>query len=294
MKHPALPFESRFFVRNGLRQHYLDAGSGDPVVMLHGNPTWCLYYRDLAAALGGSHRVIVPDHIGCGLSDKPGDEWYRYTLASRVDDLEALLDSLGARERVTLVLHDWGGMIGMAWACRRPEAVRRLVILNTAAFGLPAGRRLPWSLRLCRTPLGAVLVRGCNAFAWAAGRFCCTRRPMDRALRRLYREPYGSWAERVAVQRFVEDIPLGPGDEAYALVRSVEDSLGRFAEVPALICWGLRDFVFDRHFLAEWRRRLPRAEAREFPDAGHYVLEDAGDEIIPLVSDFLRRNPIGR
>src|ERR1700726_1277861 len=101
-----------------LRLHYLDEGQGPPIVMLHGNPTWSYYYRDLVKGLCGEHRVIVPDHIGCGGSDKPGDDRYEYPLERRVFDLEALLDHLGLRDNLTLVLHDWGGMIGMAFAHR--------------------------------------------------------------------------------------------------------------------------------------------------------------------------------
>ena len=109
------PFESNYFdVGAGIAMHYVDEGEGHPVVMVHGNPTWSFYYRRLITALSKNHRVIVPDHIGCGFSDKPGDDLYQYTLKSRVDDLENLLDSLGVSENITLVLHDWGGMIGMA------------------------------------------------------------------------------------------------------------------------------------------------------------------------------------
>ena len=131
------PFQSRFFEHLGLRLHYLDEGAGDPVVMLHGNPTWSFYYRRLVEALRTSHRVIAPDHIGCGLSDKPDDGHYDYTLARRVEDLDALLEWLGVEKNVTLVLHDWGGMIGMTWACRHPERIARIVVLNTAAFPMP-------------------------------------------------------------------------------------------------------------------------------------------------------------
>ena len=292
IKHPSLPFSSRFLARGALRQHYLDAGSGEPVVMVHGNPTWAIYYRELARALSDAYRVIVPDHMGCGLSSKPGDDRYEYTLKSRADDLEALLEEIGVRDRVTLVLHDWGGMIGMAYAARHPGRIWRLVVLNTAAFPLPPGKSLPWALRACRSPVGALLVRGANAFAWAASRLCCARKPMSPELRRLYLEPYDSWAHRIAVQRFVEDIPLKPGDKAYALLGRVADSLAQFRALPMLICWGEKDFVFDRHFLEEWVRRFPGAEVHRFPDAGHYVLEDAGDEIIPLVRDFLARHPL--
>src|SRR3954452_2796843 len=153
----------RDFLRDGLRLHYLDEGEGEPVVMVHGNPTWSFYFRDLVEAMNGSYRTIVPDHIGCGRSDKPDDSRYEYTLKSRVDDLEALLDHLEVDRGITLVLHDWGGMIGMAYAARHPERISRLVILNTGASPLPATKPFPWALRVCRdTRLGAGLVRGLN------------------------------------------------------------------------------------------------------------------------------------
>src|SRR5437764_2145304 len=161
-RHPTS--DTRFLHLDGLRYHYVDEGRGDPVVMLHGNPTWSFYFRDLIRDLRSDYRVIAPDHVGMGLSDKPDDSRYEYTLRRRVDDLETLLERTGVGDRVTLVLHDWGGMIGMAWASRHPERVRRLVVLNTAAFRLPPTKRLPLSLRLCRSPLGPLLVRGLNLF----------------------------------------------------------------------------------------------------------------------------------
>ena len=209
--------------------------------------------------------MIVPDHIGCGLSDKPDIDQYPYTLERRVQDLDALLEHLGVRENVTLVLHDWGGMIGMASAHRRPERVKRLVILNTAAFHMPPGKRLPWSLYLCRNPLiGPFLVRGLNAFSRAAVRWCATRRPLTPEARAGYLAPYDSWRNRVAVLRFVQDIPLRPGDPSYDLVSEVQDGLQRFRDLPMLICWGEKDFVFDRHFLEEWRQAIPRSGSPRF------------------------------
>ncbi len=284
--------QGQFLDLQGLRYHYLDEGRGEPVVMLHGNPTWSFYYRELVRGLRGEYRTVVPDHIGCGLSDKPGDDRYEYTLGRRVEDLEALLDYLGLRENLTLVLHDWGGMIGMAYAHRHPERVKRLVVLNTAGFRMPAGKRLPRSLWLFRnTPLGPLLIRGLNAFCRGAARYCA-RRPLTGPVRAGYLAPYDSWRNRIAVLRFVQDIPLAPGDRSYELVREVDEGLHRFRRVPMLLCWGERDFVFDLDFLAEWRRRFPDAEVHRFPDAGHYVLEDAAAQIVPLVHDFLKRHPL--
>jgi len=284
------PFESNFLDRGGLQYHYVDEGQGDPVVMLHGNPTWSFYYRNLIQALRGGHRTIAPDHIGCGLSDKPADDRYEYTLRSRVEDLEALLENLGIDREITLVLHDWGGMIGMLYAVRHPKRIKRLVILNTSAFHLPKTKRLPWALWLCRnTALGAFLVRGFNAFSAVASHVCCARQKMSREVRRAYREPYNSWQNRIATLRFVQDIPIKPGDTAYDLVSEVEQNVGKLAEKPVLICWGLKDFVFDHHFLRSWEQHFPDAEIHRFEDCGHYILEDASQEVIAHIGDFLKR-----
>ena len=295
MSLPQYPFQgSRFEVRPGIQMHYLDEGPRDapPIVMVHGNPSWSYYYRRLVSALSTRHRCIVPDHIGMGLSDKPDDAAYRYTLESRIDDLEALLAHLGVERDVTLVVHDWGGMIGFGWAMRKPEIVRRLVILNTAAFPLPAGKPLPWQLKLVRnTKLGALLVRGFNAFAWGAATQGVMRRmPADE--KRALLSPYNSWHNRISTLRFVQDIPLKAGDPGYDIVADSEKRLHQFADRPAIACWGLKDFVFDADFLDGFRQRLPQLDVHAWEDAGHYVLEDAHERIIPLVTQFLADHPL--
>ena len=269
------------------RMHYVDEGQGDPVLMVHGNPSWSFFYRNLIEALKSSHRMIAPDHIGCGRSDKPNDDHYDYTLSTRVADLGTFIDSLDLRD-ITLVVHDWGGMIGMAWAAQHADRIAKLVVMNTAAFPLPSDKKLPASLALARTPgIGALLVRGANAFSRGAVRYCVTRRPMSEAVAAGYLEPYDNWAHRIAVHRFVQDIPLEEFDRAYPVVRETADALGQLVDKPMLICWGHKDFVFGREFLDEWIRRFPSADVRRFEDCGHYVLEDAGEEIIPLVREFV-------
>ena len=287
---PALfTFRSNFFDRGaGLQMHYLDEGQGAPVLMVHGNPSWSFYYRNLVKALSGTRRCIVPDHIGMGLSDKPDDAAYSYTLKQRIDDLDALVSSLNLSEPLTLVVHDWGGMIGFGWAVRHPELVARIVILNTGAFPLPREKALPKRLKLTRTGLGAFLVRGFNAFSFAATKMGCTRNKMSPEISLAYRAPYDSWKNRIATLRFVQDIPLGPEDEGYDLVENVAANLHQFKSVPALIAWGGKDFVFDDAFLRQWRQYLPQAKVHVMADAGHYILEDAAEEVVPLVADFIR------
>ncbi len=287
------PFQNNFLERNGLKYHYLDEGEGDPVVMVHGNPSWSFYYRNLARALRDRYRVIVPDHIGCGLSEKPADADYSYTLKSRIDDLEALLEHLDICERITLVVHDWGGMIGMGYAVRHPERIARLVILNTAAFHLPAEKEFPKALQICRdTAFGAFLVQRLNLFAVVAALVGCKRNPMPPKMRSAYCAPYNSAKNRIATLRFVQDIPLKPEDPGYDLITEIAIGLKQFAHLPMTICWGLKDFVFDHHFLKEWTVRFPDAEVHSFDDCGHYILEDAQDEVIPIIEQFLAAHPI--
>jgi haloalkane dehalogenase len=285
------PFQGKILDLDGLSYHYLDEGDGPPVVMIHGNPSWSFYYRDLVLALRGKYRAVAPDHIGCGRSGKPDDSRYDYTLERRVQDLGKLIDHLGS-DKVTLVVHDWGGMIGMTWATQNPERVERLVVLNTAAFPLPASKSFPYPIALARIPgLGPMLVRGFNAFARGAVRFCVTRTRMSPEVAAGYLEPYNSWRNRIALQRFVEDIPLRRSDRTWRLVNETAGKLGELRSVPMLICWGMRDFVFDVHFLDEFIRRFPDAEVHRFDDAGHYILEDAREDVIPLISSFLAEHP---
>ncbi len=287
------PWSSHFLeVPGGHRLHYLDEGSGDPVLMLHGNPTWSILWRHLLPPLAKTNRCIVPDHVGCGLSDKPPDDRYDYILERRVADIEALVDHLRLGNNVTLALHDWGGMIGLAYAVRHPERIKRLMLFNTAGFGLPPGRSLPWQVGVVRyLPPFSVAVRGLNAFVRGAARTCSTQAGgLNERVRAAFVAPYDSWSNRVAIQRFVEDIPLSPRDRSYALVQEVAAKLEFFRTTPTFIGWGEHDFVFDGHFLSEWERRMPHAEIHRFARAGHYLFEDAHAELVPLVERFVARS----
>ena len=281
------PFVGKRQRVNGFEMHYLDEGQGRPVLMVHGNPTWSFYYRNLVLALRGNHRCIVPDHIGCGYSEKPPLAQYPYTLANRVADLGALIDSLQLTEPLDLIVHDWGGMIGMAWATQNPEKVRRVTFLNTGAFPLPATKKLPERLWLARdTKLGAFLVTRFNAFAVAAT-FMTTQKPLSAELKAAYTAPYDSPENRIATLRFVQDIPLSPKDPGYDIVAATAARLPAFAkDHPALICWGAHDWVFDDHFLRAFQGYWPSAPVHRYETAGHYVLEDEGPAIQALVQSF--------
>jgi pimeloyl-ACP methyl ester carboxylesterase len=291
---PDYPFTRHFFDVGGAKMHFLDEGprEAEPILMLHGNPTWSFIYRHVVTALSADYRCIAPDHVGMGLSDTPAEDRYRYTLTRRVDDIDRLLDHLGITKNLTLLLHDWGGMIGMTWARRRRSAVRRIALLNTAAFPLPEGAKLPWQLTFSRTALGALAIRGFNAFSRYAVRRCVTRRPLRREIAAAYLAPYRSWHERLAVLRFVQDIPLSAADESYGEVEATAGALKSFGDRPAIIFWGMKDFVFDDRFLRRWLEYLPGAEVHRYDDSGHYLLEERGEEIIPLLREFLSSHPL--
>lgn len=278
------PFRSRYLALGDHRLHYLDEGEGEPLLLLHGNPTWSFYYRDLVKGLSDRWRVIAPDHMGCGLSDKP--QRFPYTLASHIENAGRLIEHLGL-ESINLGVHDWGGAIGFGWAVRNAARVKRLIVFNTAAFFGPC----PWRIRLCRPPLlGELLVRGLNGFARPATWIACRHRErMTPAVRRGYLLPYDSFANRVAVLAFVRDIPLRRETPTGVRIAEIEAGLPTLANKPMLIGWGGRDFCFHDGYLTEWRRRFPSAEVHRFADAGHYVVEDAHERIVPLVREFLGR-----
>ena len=273
-----------FVTSRGATMSYVDAGprADEIVLMLHGNPTWSYYFRHLIAAVSPKLRCVAPDHIGMGRSEKP--ENYGYTLATRIADIEAFVASLGTK-RVHLVVHDWGGAIGFGFAAKHPEMIGRLVILNTAAFSSP---HIPARIALFKAPvIGPLIVRGLNGFAWPATWMAMHERTLTAEEKRAYLAPYDSWAHRVAVSEFVRDIPMAPSHRSWATLAAVEQGLAQFRDRPAAILWGGRDFCFNDHFLARWREIFPQASVTRFANAGHYVLDDAREEIVPLAANFL-------
>ena len=283
------PFSSSFMKIRGLDYHYIDEGRGEPVVMLHGNPTWSYYYRSLIKGLSPGYRCLVPDHIGCGLSEKPDETRYDFRLNSRVKDLEVFLDCLKIKKDITLVLHDWGGMIGMAYAVRYPERIKRLVILNTAAFFLPNQKRLPIRLQIARNMkfISKPAILNFNLFAIAA-LYMSSQKGLDKETKKALIAPYDKPGNRLAILKFVQDIPLSPSDFSYSVVSNTEQNLFRLKDKPMLICWGLKDFVFDKDFLMQWRQRFPDAKVYSFPQAGHYILEDIPKTVLEHVNHLLK------
>jgi haloalkane dehalogenase len=279
------PFASHYLDFDGVRYHYVDEGEGEPILFVHGNPTWSFAWRNLIKGLSPQYRTLAVDHVGCGFSDKPGN--YPYVLSQHVDNLCRFVEELDLRN-VTLVAHDWGGAIGTGTAIRLRDRFSRIVLMNTAAF---RSQRIPLRISVCRIPLlGALGVRGLNLFAGAATRMAIEHpERMTAAVKAGYLAPYDNWAHRVAIQRFVEDIPLRPSHPSYSTLVEIENGLESLKDLPMLLIWGERDWCFTVDFLREFQERFPQAETLALPEAGHYVFEDAHEEIVPRLREFLKK-----
>ncbi|HBC87569.1 MAG TPA: alpha/beta hydrolase [Lentisphaeria bacterium] len=275
------PFKSNFFKIKNYNYHYLDEGRGEPLVMLHGNPSWSFLFRNLIPELSREHRVIVPDHLGCGLSDKPQN--FQYRLETHIDNLEEFLLALNL-ENINLLVHDWGGPIGLGFAIRYPERIKRLIITNTAAF---TDTRLPSRIALCKTPwLGEMLVRKFNLFC-KASLSMTTVRKMPQDVKDGFILPYDSYENRIAVYNFIKDIPIIPEDPSYETLVGIEHGLWMFREQPVAIVWGMKDWCFNPGFLKKWKDIYPQATVLPLYEAGHYLFEDKPHEITEFVKKFI-------
>lgn len=275
------PFKSNFLkLDNDLSMHYVDEGSGDPILMVHGNPTWSFYYRNLTKEFSTTNRVIVPDHIGCGLSDKPQD--WDYILENHICNLEKLVLKLELKN-IVLVVHDWGGAIGFGLLERHPELVKKIVILNTAAY---TSEYIAPQINICRTPFfGEEVIRRFNAFAGPAT-FMAVTKKLDKDVKKGFLFPYNNYKNRIATAKFVTDIPMSKSHRSFETLDKIEKSLSQH-KCPKLILWGRKDFCFNDYFLNKWQQIYPEANVKIFEDAGHYVIEDAKEEVIGEMRQFI-------
>ena len=272
--------------------HVLDSGSpvGEALgtlLCVHGNPTWSYLWRRLVAEPPPGWRVVAPDQLGMGYSERLGEP---RTYAQRVADLGDLTSALGIDGPVVVVAHDWGGPISLGWAEQHLDQLNGLILTNTAVHQ-PADSAAPSLIRLARTPVlrdnvcvrTPVFVRGTTAVSWP---------PLSREVRDAFAAPYDRAATRVAVGDFVADIPLEPSHPSMAALEDVRDGLAKLDGVPALALWGPRDPVFTDHHLRDLIERLPQLAVHRFEGASHLVTEDrpqAFDAIRRWVADLPRR-----
>lgn len=262
------------------------AAAEQPVILcVHGNPTWSFYWRSVFERFASSHRVIAVDHIGCGLSDKPPQRQFNYSLATHRDNLIRLIDELDL-QRVILLAHDWGGAIGLSAAIARRERMAGIMLLNTGAFPPPY---LPWRIAACRWPVvGTLGVRGANLFARAAVTMAMSKHRLAPAVAQGLLAPYGNWDERVAIDAFVKDIPMSPDHPTYAVLERLEAELSALAHLPKLLVWGMQDWCFRPECLERFLSHWPDATAVRLADVGHYVIEDDPEATLAAIADFLQ------
>jgi len=274
------PFKRNWFERESIRIHYVDEGKGNPIVMFHACPMWSFAYRNLIRDLSADHRVIAFDLPGFGLST--AEKNFDFTLNGYINITETFLEALEI-EKATLVLHGWGGTVGMGYAVRHPRNIRSLVILNTLSF-TPGS--LPLRLHICRIPwLGAKLVVNLNLLLLGNRHHC-------KEIADAYDYPYRSCHSRYPLYRFVEDFPSVPESDSAQLIMEIEAGLWMFRSTPALIVWAMRDWLYTARQLKWWQRYLPGAEVHRLERAGRYIQEDAPDELSRFIRDFLVKNKI--
>jgi haloalkane dehalogenase len=262
--------------------HFVELGAGDPLLMVHGNPTWSFYFRRLLTDLGRDFRPIAIDHVGCGLSDKPVD--YPYCLKSHIDNLCSFVDQLRA-DSLTLIGHDWGGAIGLGTVLKRRDKFKRIVLLNTGAFPPDF---IPFRIQICRFPvLGRLAVQGLNLFARAAMTMA-TQQPggLAKNVAHGLLAPYDSWQSRTAIHRFVQDIPRSPSHPTWHLLQEIESQLPTLSDLPILLVWGMKDWCFRPSCLRRFQSYWPNAATVEIESAGHFVIEDAPDLVVDAIRQF--------
>lgn len=286
------PYDPEWFDGADGRMHYIDEGAGRPVVMVHGNPTWGYLYRNFVGpVVAAGYRVIVPDHLGFGRSDKP-DRAELYQIGAHAERLEALLESLDLSD-ATIVVQDWGGPIGLYWATRHPERVRSLFILNTFAHRPRSAVKLPFALKLFRAPVvGELMVKGFHAFV-RGGVFRMGVRNRDRLtpeVRAAYLAPHPKWSSRTSVLVFPREIPSGPEGRVSDLIGAIEEGLSEhFGDRPVAIAWPMQDIAFTPEMLEVWRGTFPNADITKIDGASHYIQEDAHEIVVPKLVEFLGR-----
>ena len=287
------PHEPQWFETADGRMAYIDEGEGRPVVLVHGNPTWgYLWRRFIPPLVEAGYRVIVPDHLGFGRSDKPTGDADVYRVPRHADRHEGLLEHLDLTD-ATPVVQDWGGPIGLAWATRHPERVHSLFILNTFAHRPRTETSLPLVVRLFRTPgVGEAMIQGghlfVRGFLFQAGVVHKDR--LTDEVKAAYLEPNGSWGERLPILVFPREIPSGPEGPVTDFVGDVETGLAEhFADKPVALAWPMQDPAFTPEYLDRWLGTFPDAEVTRIEEASHYVQEDAHEVVIPRLLEFLGR-----
>lgn len=276
------PFEARHVLVGGVRLHYVEAGAGEPVLFLHGNPTWSYLWRNVLPEVGRGHRAIAFDLPGFGRSEQPANGRYRFE--DHAEALAGVIDALGL-EQLSIVGHDWGGLLMMDWATRHADRVKKVALMSISV--VPVRGLLRPLLKLPRIPgPGWLLIQQLNLFLPLALRAGVRTRRLTPAELRYYREPFPDAASRYPMRRWTEQLPAGPGDAAYDAMVRIEAALPHF-ERPVLIVRGSRDPILTAGRARTIAQALPDARLEVLEGAGHFLQEDDPRAVARLLNDFL-------
>ena len=276
------PFASQTFDAPDGKIHYVDEGEGEPILMVHGTPTWSFLYRDLIKSLRDDYRVIAPDMLGFGLSEKPRN--YSYQIPDQTRNLQALIEHLDL-QHFTLVAHDFGGPTSLAYALDNPQNIKRIVLFNTWMWSLKDDLQMRISGSLIGSRLGLWLYKYANL-----------------EFNVIVPSVYGDKARftpqiRAHYEKLTHDEPFMVDVEWFyareLMARSAWfDSLwakrDAIQEIPALLVWGMRDSIFGENLLARWRTVFNQVRVHELADTGHFVQDEQGTALVPILQDFLQ------
>lgn len=279
-------YEPNYLDIDGFKMHFVDEGEGEPVLMLHGDPTWGYLWRNFIPSISETRRVIIPDHMGMGKSSVPKAP-YPYLLKNHISNLEELVLKLELND-ITLVLHDWGGPVGMGFAVRHPERIKRIIIMNTWAFAKWPGGELPRLLQIIRSDKGESFVLEKNGYVRRA-LLGTANNPENYTSQVLdaYLSPFPNPDSRLALLCWSRDITYSEADQSYNDMKQIEENLKLFTELPILIIWGMLDPVLPVSVLEKWLSIYPHAQVRRIEEASHFLQEDTPESVISEVNSFL-------
>jgi len=279
------PFKPNFRETNGFQMHYVDEGKGEPIVCVHGEPTWGYLYRKFITPLSMFNRVVVPDHMGFGKSDVPQDK--PYILAQHIDNFTKLLLELDLQD-ITLVCQNWGGPISLGFATAHPEKVKRLVIMNTGVGVLPVGTRT-WISDMEEKGIYEDVLGDMATFIPRMFAATLVSGPPSETLIRAYTAPFPNRASCVGAIAFPRDIPVGDDHPSAKTMRSIEQNLDLLRGKEKIIIWGMKDPVFPKRTFDWWKKVYPRTKSYELPEASHWLQEDCPETIVTIITNFLRK-----
>jgi len=274
------PFKPRYEMINGFKMHYVDEGNGEPIVCVHGMPTWGYLYRKFINQLSSTNRMVAPDQMGFGKSDVPQDKEYR--MREHVNNLKDLLIKLDLW-KITLVVQDWGGPIGFGFAVDFPDRIKRLVIMNTSV-GVMSEDKTPWYAPLEERGIYNQFIMNIEGLIKNG---ILNKRNITNEMIEAYTTPFPEEKYYRGALAWPKDIPVGKSHPSASDMQYVRDNLDKLSDKEKILIWGLKDPIFPERTIGWWNKIYPNIETHKIPTASHFLQEDAPEQIISIIQDFI-------